>query len=70
MSRVYYFEIIDRTVPVRSVWQGEDEDSLKGVFLRRLHKRYLETGDTVEQEIIRRAARFGAAALDNGEEPR
>lgn len=70
MSRVYYLEIIDRTVPVRSVWQGEDEDSLKGVFLRRLHKRYLETGDTVEQEIIRRAARFGAAALDNGEEPR
>ncbi len=68
-GRVYYLEMIDRTAPVRSVWQGEDEDSLKGVFLRRLHKRYLDTGDAVEQEIIKRAARFGVAALDNGEEP-
>ncbi len=68
--RFYYFKVIDRTAPIRSIWEGEELDGLKGMFLRRLHKKYLDTGDAREQEIIRRAARFGVAALDNREEPR
>ncbi len=68
--RYYYFKVIDRTTPVRSIWEGEEQDGLKGMFLRRLHQKYLDTGDAREQEIIRRAAIFGVAALDNREEPR
>jgi len=69
-QRFYYLSVVDRTSPARSIWDGEEQDNLKGIFLRRLHSRYLETGDAEEQEIIRRAALFGAAALDNREEPR
>lgn len=68
-DRFYYLAVIDRTSPVRSMWEGEDEDNLKGIFLRRLHRMYLDTGDVEQQEIIRKAVRFGTAALDNREEP-
>lgn len=69
-GRYYHLAVIDRTTPARSIWEGEEQDGLKGIFLRRLHQKYLDTGDAHEQEIIKRAALFGAAALDNREEPR
>lgn len=68
-SRYYFVSAVDRTVPVRSVWDGEEQDNLKGAFLRRLHRRYLDTGDLREQEKLKLAARFGVAALENREEP-
>ena len=69
-ERYYQLSLQDRTVPVRPVWDGEEEDSLKGAFLRRLHERYRDTGDPELQRKLKLAARYGAAALENREEPR
>ena len=69
-DRYGYISVTDRTVSPRPIWEGEEQDTLRGAFLRGLHKRYLETGDAAEQEKIKLAARFGVCALDNREEPR
>ena len=51
------------SVPRRALWARSGEDSLTGLFLRTLRSGALE-GDGLEL-----AARFGLAALENGEDP-
>lgn len=58
----------DATRLRRDVWQRAEEDSLRGVFLRLLRERWEAAGDEAGREAVTRAARWGLAALDGGEE--
>lgn len=58
-------EVRDETRLRQDVWARASEDSLRGLFLRRLRAR-LEAADTEEErDRVTRAARFGLAALDH-----
>ncbi|MBO4916235.1 MAG: DNA repair exonuclease [Oscillospiraceae bacterium] len=61
--RFYSLTLNDETHIRRDVWDKAQEDSLRGLFLRELRKRYDAAGDG-ERTEIERAARFGLAALD------
>lgn len=58
----------DRTRPVRDIWAGLEEDSLRGAFLRRLRGLY-DAADEGRKRTVENAVRFGLAALENREEP-
>lgn len=62
-------EIKDRTRPKLSLWSALDENTLKGVFLRRMKERY-DAAQGEEREKILLAARYALAALENREEVR
>lgn len=66
-SRFYELRIVDRTQPVRNVWDDLDEQSVKGMLLRRLRASY-EAADEQMREIIEKAARYGVAAIENRED--
>ena len=61
--RFYSVTLRDQTRERRARWARSGEDSLTGLFLRTLRSGALE-GDGLEL-----AARFGLAALENGEDP-
>lgn len=61
--RFYSVTLRDQTRERRTLWARSGEDSLTGLFLRILRSGALE-GDGLEL-----AARFGLAALENGEDP-
>lgn len=65
-ARVGQLVLKDRTVPLRSPWDGEDAESLKGAFLRKLHAAY-DVADAAEKETILQAVKYGLAALENQE---
>ncbi|MCC8047766.1 MAG: DNA repair exonuclease [Oscillospiraceae bacterium] len=65
--RFFALELIDATVPARDVWDGAEQDSLRGLFLRKMRARLDAAADDAERESIVRAVRWGLAALDNGE---
>lgn len=67
-GRVYALQLKDQTVPARGVWDGLDEDSLKGLFLKRMKESYEGAGSDTERERILLAARYGLAALENRED--
>ena len=60
---LYSVTLRDQTRERRALWARSGEDSLTGLFLRTLRSGALE-GDGLEL-----AARFGLAALENGEDP-
>lgn len=62
-------QLRDGTNLRRDLWAQAEEDSLKGLFLRRIRARLdaAEGEDEKEKWIL--AARYGLAALENGEEP-
>ena len=63
-GRCAYLELRDETTLPQDLWQRAEEDSLRGLFLRRLRGQ-LEAAETeAERETIRQAARFGLAALE------
>lgn len=66
----FFFDVQlrDRTRPRVSVWERADEDSLRGIFLKKLKRLYDEAGDDARRGEIEQAARWGLAALDNAEE--
>lgn len=68
-ARVFALRLRDGTRPARPLWEGVDEDSLRGLFLRRLRERYDAAETDAEREICLLALRFGLAAMDNAEEP-
>lgn len=57
----YNLTILDRTTPPVDLWEGLEEDSLKGLFLRKL--KALD----IDEEICEMAARYGVAAIENKE---
>ena len=67
-DRFYALTIKDRTRIRRDIWEKAGEDTLRGIFLRKMRKKYEEAKTEEERERIVLAVRFGLSALDNGEE--
>ena len=65
-GRFYGVSLLDRTRLPRGLWDRREEDSLTGLFLRLLWERR-EAG--MDDQLCQMAARFGLAALENGEDP-
>lgn len=65
----YSVTLRDQTRVNRNIWERAREDSLTGLFLRRMGER-LDAAETAEERSqIEKAVRFGLAALENGEDP-
>ncbi|MCR5664593.1 MAG: DNA repair exonuclease [Oscillospiraceae bacterium] len=63
----YTLELRDETRLRQDVWTGAGENSLRGLFLKKLHASW-ETADGERKALIEQAARWGLAALDRREE--
>lgn len=63
-SRCYELQLRDETRPAEDLWQRAGEDSLRGLFLKELRRRYEAAADESERETIISAVRFGLAAID------
>lgn len=69
LSELFFdLQIRDRTRLRRSLWERAGEDSLRGIFLMKLREQYNKANDEEQRALIESAARWGLAALDNGEE--
>ena len=68
-DQFFALDLRDETVLRRDVWEGREVLSLKGLFLDGLWKRYEAAETDAERANIELAARYGLAALENGEEP-
>lgn len=69
LSELFFdLQIRDRTRLRRSLWERAGEDSLRGIFLMKLREQYDKANDEEQRALIESAARWGLAALDNGEE--
>lgn len=66
----YSVTLGDHTRPLRPLWDRIEEDSLAGMFLRKMADRRALLDTTEEQETLDLAVRFGLAALENGEDCR
>lgn len=66
-GRFFSLQLRDETRVRRELWERCGEDTLRGLFLRELHRRYEQTEDAEERRTIELAARFGTAAMDNRE---
>ena len=64
----FELQLRDETRLRRSVWEKAGEDSLKGIFLAKLLERFKSAADDDERKKLEQAARWGLAALENGEE--
>ncbi len=69
LSELFFeLQLRDETVLRRGLWERAGEDSLRGLFLKKLKKEYDEAPDEQARRVIEQAARWGLAALDNAEE--
>jgi len=66
-DRFYHLVLKDETRIRRDIWAGAEEDTLRGLFLRKMRAKY-EVGDDRDREQITWAIRFALAAMDNGEQ--
>ncbi len=67
-DKFYHVTVKSAVRQARDVWEGAGEDSLRGMFLKRLRERYDGEQDEEERKIILAAARYGAAVLEGREE--
>ena len=58
----------DETHPRASLWECAGEDSLRGLFLKKLRARYDAAREDSARRAVEQAARWGLAALDRREE--
>jgi len=63
-DRFYALEVRDLTRPAEDLWARADEDTLRGLFLRSMRKRWDEASDDDARQTVAQAVRFGLAALD------
>ena len=63
--RFYGLDLRDETRLPQDLWQRREEDSLTGLFLREMEQLCAKRPDA---PVCRLAARFGLAALENGED--
>ena len=69
LSEMFFeLQLRDETRLRRSVWERAGEDSLRGIFLKKLRRRYDGAASDEEKKQIEQAARWGLAALNNAEE--
>ena len=62
-------QLRDHTRLPRNLWDRAAEDGLTGLFLRNMQRRLADAATPEERELLEQAARFGLAALENGEDP-
>ena len=62
----FQLELADDTRLRRDLWDRCGDDTLRGLFLRRLRREY-DAADPRRQKEIEQAVRFGLAAMDNKE---
>ena len=62
--KCYVLQLRDQTRPAEDIWKRAGEDTLRGLFLRDLRRRWEAAGDEEERRKITLAVRFGLAALD------
>ena len=63
-DRCYALELRDRTRPARSLWDRAGEDTLRGLFLQEMRRRYDAAPSEEARAELSQAVRFGLAALD------
>ena len=68
-ARFYRAELRDETAVPRDLWDRAGEDTLTGLFLRRMQERLAAAADDGARADLERAVRFGLAALEHREEP-
>lgn len=68
--RCFTLSLRDHTRPKRDLWARAGEESLTGLFLRQMRARLAQAGDEAAESRLLEAARFGLAALENGEDCR
>ena len=68
-GRFFALQLRDETVPREELWEAVDENSLTGLFLRRMRSRLESAADETERRSLLTALRCGLAALRGGEEP-
>ena len=76
LNRLYFnlnemffeLQLRDETHIRRSIWESAGEDSLRGIFLKKLRERFDAAESEEERQKIEQAARWGLAALNNAEE--
>lgn len=67
-DRFFALQLRDMTRLRRDVWEKSGEDTLRGLFLKKLREVYDSAKTDDEREKVQQAARWGLAALDNREE--
>ena len=65
--RFYALELRDKTHTAEDIWEKQDDDTLRGLFLQELRQQYEQAGTEEEREKLEQAVRFGLAAMDNRE---
>ena len=69
LSELFFeLQLRDETTPRRSLWDKAGDDTLRGLFLKKLKEKYDAAPDEEGRRAVERAARWGLAALDNREE--
>lgn len=69
LSELFFeLQLRDETRLRRSVWERAGDDTLRGLFLKKLREQYDRAKDETQRTTIEQAARWGLAALDNMEE--
>lgn len=63
--RCFHLDLRDRTRPGEDLWSRAGEDSLRGLFLRELRRRYDSAATEEERQSAAAAARLGLAAMDH-----
>ncbi|MBO4853803.1 MAG: DNA repair exonuclease [Oscillospiraceae bacterium] len=66
-DRFYALELRDQTRMKQDIWDRCGDDSLRGLFLRKLRRDYDSAESEAERQKIEQAVRFGLAAMDNRE---
>ena len=65
--RFFALTVRNETRPRRALWEGAEEDTLRGLFLQALKAQYDAAADEGEKRKIALAARCGCAAMDGRE---
>ena len=66
-GRFYALEIVDHTRLRRDIWERAEQDTLRGLFLRKMRGLYEAAPDEERRRTVTQAVRWGLAALDGGE---
>lgn len=69
-NKYFDVQVLDETTPATDLWARAEEDTLTGLFLRKMRDRIELAESPEERAELERAARFGLAALEGREEPR
>ncbi len=69
LSELFFeLQLRDETRIRGGLWERAGDDSLRGLFLKKLRERYDAAPDDTARRAVEQAARWGLAALDNAEE--